>query len=60
MPKFKGWWSQQIKNMKNKFGRRHPLPGRGSSGPPPGARPGGGARSERLVAGPVPMGLGRA
>ena len=30
--------------MKNKFGLRHPLPGRGSPGPPPGARPGGGAR----------------
>ena len=28
--------------MKNKFGRRHPLPGRGSPGPPPGARSGGG------------------
>ena len=25
--------------MKNTFGRRYPLPGRGSPGPPPGARP---------------------
>jgi len=35
--------------MKNKFGQCHPLPGRGSLGPPPVARPV-----------PVPMRLGRA